>query len=316
MPTLTTLHQLASSLADGAIGGTHAITSWILSHPQLFTMLVLLAGIPSIFWLWLFIRKDNMDTTHRNFMALTFLLGMLSVLPVFAADDFALVLFGINLRTVFHGISWDVIGRLLYFIVCVGMLEEYAKHVVVKEVDYRRKFFTRIVDGIEFSVAAALGFAFIENILYFKMAWGLPGGTFIGVVLMRSAGSMLAHALFSGIFGYYYGRAKFLDDTPRMDRKKHLHVKMLDGMKTRWARMKHWAAGSHILVEIGHVIRRDELIAEGLFISMVLHGLYNTFLDYNKVYMVVPFLFVEFLFIWHEIEVTENRIEHLAPAKA
>lgn len=321
LPTLGMLKQFGfdtvAQLRDGAVG----VAQWVLAHPQLFTLVALLALVPAIFWLWLFIRKDHMDTTHRNFMALTFAVGMLSVLPVFLADAALSRLFGVNMHTLFSDagqltlgsvvlVNW---GRLLYFVVCVGMLEEYSKHVVVKEVDYRRRFFNRVVDGIEFSVAAALGFAFIENILYFLQAWDMPAFTpwkFSGVVLIRSVGSMLAHVLFSGIFGYYYGRAKFLDDTPARDRRKHLHARLWTGLQLRFARIQHWAQGSHVLVEVGQTLRRDEVIAEGLLVAMVLHGLYNYFLDINRTYFIVPFLFVEFLFIWHELEVTENRRVH------
>jgi RsiW-degrading membrane proteinase PrsW (M82 family) len=316
IPQLADLTGFASHSYESLVEKSQAVGYWIADDPRLFLMFFFLALIPAIFWMWLFIRKNHMDKVHKRYMIYTFVVGMITVLPVFFVDSAAARLFNIHLnKSLFYSaVHTPWLGRLLYFIVVVGMLEEYSKHLAVKEVDYKKRFFNRITDGIEFSVAAALGFAFIENIIYFNQAWEVLATKkeFVGVVVVRSAGSMLAHVLFSGIFGYYYGRAKFIDDEERTDRSKHLHMHLLDGIKTRYSRIKHTLSGSHILVEIGHRLRRDEIIGEGLLIAMLLHGFYDFFLDINLTYLIVPLIFGEFMFIWHELEVTENTSVHEA----
>ena len=320
IPSFSELINFVKETIQTLLAGSHAVGVWIGDNPRLFLLFFFLALIPAIFWLWLFVRKNHMDKMHKKYMIYTFIVGMLTVLPVFLIDSAATELFNINLNSslFYNAVKTPWLGRLLYFIVVVGMMEEYSKHIAVKEVDYKKSFFNRITDGIEFSVAAALGFAFIENIIYFNQAWDLLATKqeFMGVVTVRSVGSMLAHALFSGIFGYYYGRAKFIDDTIRKDRSQHFHMHLFSGVKTRFYRIKHTLSGSHIMIELGHTLRRDEIIGEGLLIAMLLHGFYNYFLDINHTYLIVPLIFGEFLFIWHELEVTENYAPHNLETKS
>ena len=92
----------------------------------------------------------------------------------------------------------------------VGVYEETAKHWVVKITD--NDFFDSIDDAIQFSIVAALGFAFLENILYFYNIWhvyGAQGADFAKFFLLRSLLSVGLHVIASGIFGYYYGVAHF-----------------------------------------------------------------------------------------------------------
>jgi len=53
-----------------------------------------------------------------------------------------------------------------------------------------------------YSVTAALGFATFENFLYISQFGP-------SLILMRAITGCLGHAGFSGIFGYYLGKAKF-----------------------------------------------------------------------------------------------------------
>jgi len=90
----------------------------------------------------------------------------------------------------------------------VGVIEEYMKHLSVRATDDDK--FMNIDDAIEYSIIAALGFAFIENIMYFYFIWIHQGvdALFISFIF-RSIFSTFAHILFSGIYGYFYGIAHF-----------------------------------------------------------------------------------------------------------
>ncbi len=66
------------------------------------------------------------------------------------------------------------------------------------------------MDGITYAIIASLGFATVENIMYV-----LDGGFM--VALIRAIFSVPAHALFSGIMGFYIGIAKFAVKEKRRD---------------------------------------------------------------------------------------------------
>ena len=53
-----------------------------------------------------------------------------------------------------------------------------------------------------YSITAALGFATLENFMYISQFGA-------SLILMRAVTGCLGHAGFSGIFGYYLGKAKF-----------------------------------------------------------------------------------------------------------
>ncbi len=63
----------------------------------------------------------------------------------------------------------------VWFFVMVGALEEFVKHLVTRFSDeYKIK---SVADAVQFSIIAALGFAFVENILYFLGIWAGGAGS-------------------------------------------------------------------------------------------------------------------------------------------
>jgi RsiW-degrading membrane proteinase PrsW (M82 family) len=83
-----------------------------------------------------------------------------------------------------------------------GMLEEFFKWFVLIFTIYQHVEFNEPYDGIVYGVAASLGFATVENILYLATH---------GVTLAfgRALLPVSSHALFGVIMGYYLGKAKF-----------------------------------------------------------------------------------------------------------
>lgn len=95
---------------------------------------------------------------------------------------------------------------LLLFVI----LEENTKLYVMRTIDKKTLYISRINDAIIYSVAAALGFSFGENIYYLYSAWPLvTTGDLITMYVFRSIFVTGAHMTYSGIFGYYYGVGKF-----------------------------------------------------------------------------------------------------------
>lgn len=86
--------------------------------------------------------------------------------------------------------------------IATALIEESMKLWVVMRKVYRDRYFDEVMDGISYAIIASLGFAALENILYVT-----GSGIVVGVV--RALLSVPAHALFSGVMGYYIGVAHF-----------------------------------------------------------------------------------------------------------
>jgi len=161
---------------------------------------------PAVLFLWFFLHQTRMDRKHKKLMIRTFLFGTLAIIPVYFINyvfaqflNFDLIYF-LNTNTTANNLIYIFLGCLI-----LAGIEEYSKGLIVKEIDWKQKSFSRVVDGIEFSIACGLGFAFIENSIYFwnvfHMAYEI-NTELMWVIIFRSSLSMLAHAVFSGIFGY------------------------------------------------------------------------------------------------------------------
>lgn len=86
----------------------------------------------------------------------------------------------------------------------VALTEEIVKYLALRYWAMPHKSFNEVYDGILYSVAASLGFATAENLLYI---FGDGGGW--GTAALRAVLSVPAHALWGVITGYFAGRAWF-----------------------------------------------------------------------------------------------------------
>lgn len=87
--------------------------------------------------------------------------------------------------------------------------EEITKMIGVLVIAYPSNKFTRNFDGIVMGIAAGLGFALAENIVYFfpLVASGqVP--VLIGSFVLRFLVSTVAHSLYSGVAAFYIAKAK------------------------------------------------------------------------------------------------------------
>lgn len=148
-------------------------------------------------------------------------------------------------------------------IVIRAMLEEYSKHLIVRFTDDDKLF--NIDDAIELSLFVGLAFAFVENVIYFSAFADNLFALFVG----RSLLTVLAHIIFSGIFGYYYGMAHFASplyfEKATVGGKKSLFLKIV----SKVLRLKQ----SNLFREI--------VILKGLMIATLVHALFNFLLSLN-----------------------------------
>ncbi len=106
----------------------------------------------------------------------------------------------------------DLVHSLILSFYHAGFLEELAKFIAFMVGIYAHKAFNEWYDGILYGVMIGLGFAFVENIEYFRRFLGQMGSE---IIIMRSLLSMPLHALVGGIMGFYLGKARFT-----LDRRK------------------------------------------------------------------------------------------------
>lgn len=90
----------------------------------------------------------------------------------------------------------------LFCVLVVGPIEEGSKFLAAWAVPFRSREFDEEIDGLVYATAVALGFASVENLFYFPhVGWGWR--------LLRVVSTPLAHAVFSSVWGFGVGWARF-----------------------------------------------------------------------------------------------------------
>lgn len=175
-----------------------------------------LAFAPGIFWLWYFYRKDKIEPEPKQLIIKVFLLGMLAAVPA-AIIEFPFL----------------TMNTFVVIVIVAPIVEEIIKYLFVRHGIYRGAEFDEPMDGIVYACAVALGFASLENVGYLLQIYMKPDSYthFFGVTslsgkislifLIRALLTVPGHALWSSMWGYALGWAKFLDE----ERGKPLIVK-------------------------------------------------------------------------------------------
>ncbi len=96
-------------------------------------------------------------------------------------------------------------------------LEEFFKWLILLIAIYRHFEFEDAYDGILYGASVSLGFATVENIIYL-LAFGAD------TAVLRALLPVSSHALFGVVMGYYFGRAKFAEESTV---KKYLFLAFL-----------------------------------------------------------------------------------------
>ncbi len=258
---------------------------------------ILLALIPAIVWGYLFYTKAP---EPRKWIFLTFFGGMVAVFPImlykwswqyFPELNIFYYLNNFQHHLIKIGDIVTIPMSVIFSFMFVGIMEEYLKHLIVKITD--NKNLNNIDDAIEYSIIAALGFAFVENILYFFFIWRGQGlENLIIAFVFRSLFSTFAHILFSGIYGYYYGIAHFASPIykEKIGRKRPLLVKIF-----------------HKIMHMkGSTIFQEEKITEGLLFAMGLHAIFNIILELDFTILVIPFLVIGYFYLSYLFDKKED----------
>ena len=159
---------------------------------------IILAVMPAMVLLTYYAGKDKGEKEPKPLMRKAFFWGILAIIPVIIAEFLLFKGFALITQNTY------LIAFVTPFIL-IALPEELAKFAVVKRIAYNHPKFNEVMDGITYTILASMGFAVFENLSY-TYQYGMD------IALMRSITAVPAHALFSGIMGYYIGYAKFIPD--------------------------------------------------------------------------------------------------------
>lgn len=298
-------------------GGIEQLFIYILVSILVFFLIYIIIGV-IIFILDLISGEQTLDSYDK-------------ILARSIEAPFIFITLGIIMGVAAYFMDWSL-GDVLWKSMMIGAVEEFAKHLVLRFSDENK--FRNVSDAIEFSILVALGFAFLENIIYFvdriwltpctntkEIAEGiclLDKGTGqyryqVGVLLVpflfRSIFSTMAHVISSGILGYFYGIAHFAKDEIRE------YAKRPDSIRTKIMVFFH-----RIIHLKGYTLFREEKLIEGALLAMVFHGTFDFVLDnevnvlvtkhfnVSSIALVVPMIFIGAGYLFYLIKRPENKI--------
>lgn len=157
-------------------------------------VLLLIALAPCIFMLWYFYHRDKYEPEPKKKILKIFLIGAVMVIPAGIIES--LLIYGLD------AVVGGVINIFIMSFIIIAPTEELLKFLAVKRWIYRSLEFDEVMDGIVYTVAASLGFATVENILY-VLQHGITTG------IARAFLAIPGHTFFGALMGFYIGRAKF-----------------------------------------------------------------------------------------------------------
>lgn len=143
--------------------------------------------LPSLVWLYFWLREDARCPEPRGLIVMTFVAGMLGVPLVLPFEQGALAAFSSSAAVI---VAW-------------ATAEEVAKYAIAAAVVLWRKAVDESLDYVIYMITAALGFAALENALFLFNPL-LGGGVAIGFATenMRFVGATLLHVVASGAIGF------------------------------------------------------------------------------------------------------------------
>jgi len=161
--------------------------------------LFLLAVAPAAFWLWYFYSKDRFEPEPLSWILLVYIFGIVVTIPV----------------AFIEGVLRLVLSEFLLVVMVAPIVEEFGKYLVVRKTVWESVEFDEPIDGIVYAAAAGLGFATLENVIYVFSAFETSMVLALQTVLVRALLSVPGHVLFSAMWGYSLGKARFIPEEQR-----------------------------------------------------------------------------------------------------
>lgn len=157
---------------------------------------IFLGFLPGLIWLFFYLQEDAHPEPKRLILTV-FAVGGLAAVPVVILQLLA------N-----DGLKFLGIKNIAVVIIILAFIEECFKFLAAYWALNGHPEFDESVDAMIYLIAAALGFATVENILVLGNIFSLKETAFWAAAFNTSAlrfiGATLLHAVASGCLGYYW----------------------------------------------------------------------------------------------------------------
>ena len=169
-----------------------------LDQTALIIVGVILAAIPTAWWLVFFYREDQLEPEPKSKIAEVFFVALLVTYAV-----------GLPLINGFFQYRlWSGINQttsLLAHILIIGFTYMGIVYLAVRSMVWATTEFDERMDGVVYGTTAGLGVATLLNLYHIVNNAGVALGP--GVIYVVT--TALAHASFGGLLGYFMAEAKF-----------------------------------------------------------------------------------------------------------
>ena len=162
----------------------------LTNDPRVLVLAFLGGIVPSLLWLWFWLREDKKNPERIGLFMIIFIMGMLAVICVLPIQKF--IQEGVNSH------QWQL--------VLWAATEEIMKYMAVLVVLHKTKHANEPIDWPIYLITAALGFAALENALFLIKPLSMGQDT-VSLLTghLRFLGSTLLHTVSSGILGIALG---------------------------------------------------------------------------------------------------------------
>lgn len=170
----------------------------LLTNDPKILILAFLGGIiPSLLWLWFWLKEDEENPEPTGLLALVFFLGMAVVLIVLPIQKY-----------IQANVGSHEIELLLW-----ASTEEILKYLAVLLVLYKTNYADKPIDWPIYLITCALGFAALENTLFLIKPISVINGATVALLTgnLRFLGSTLLHTIASGTIGITIGISSHMD---------------------------------------------------------------------------------------------------------
>jgi len=165
------------------------------ADPKILGLAFLGGIIPSLIWLWFWLKEEEKKKEPKGILTAVFILGMIAVILVLPIQKY---------------IQSNVADERLH-VTLWALAEEIIKYLAVIIILYKSAYIDEPIDWPIYMITAALGFAALENTLFLIKPLSL-GETTVSLLTgqLRFLGSTLLHSISSGMVGIALGLSFFM----------------------------------------------------------------------------------------------------------
>lgn len=171
----------------------------------------LLSLLPVVLLFWAYYLRERTPTVPGRVITRFFAAGMFTVLPALVLETGAHTVVGEVspvLASAFFAeffalnVARDLFLAFLVSFMVIALVEEGLRYLFLRLLFARSEEINQTVDGLQVGVASGIGFAFVENTLYFlRLLERLDFDTLAVVFFLRFLISTFGHIAFGGVMG-------------------------------------------------------------------------------------------------------------------